>query len=516
VTKPVDPRREILTDLARFERDPFGFVCWAFPWGVEGTELADETGPDEWQREQLMAIGDSLTDDPFKLIQDATASGHGIGKSTEVAWLILWAIMTFEDTRGIVTANTESQLRTKTWPEVAKWYRLLQFDHLRNMFEMEATSIHSTDPGHERTWRIDAIPWSERNPEAFAGLHNAGKRVILLFDEASTIPALIWDTASGALTDSGTQIIWLAFGNPTRNTGRFRECVAGRFRSHWTHRLIDGRTVKRTNKALLQSWIDLYGLDSDYVRVRVMGKFPRAASTQFIGTDLVQGARTRQIVPKLQYEPIIFGVDCARFGDDHSTLAIRCGRDARSIEWKRWQDQDAMTLAGDIVLEAQRWKPAAIFVDAGNIGAAVVDRLRQLMPNHQMVAEVWFGGKGRDAEWGGDHRVKTANKRSEMWTNMRAWLAHGAIPDDADLETDLTGPMYGYAADQVSILLEKKSDMKSRGLASPDDADALACTFAEPVLPDFVDGFYNMCDVSPPSSRKNFDRYAEIDAYLRA
>ena len=277
----------------------------------------------------------------------------------------------------------------------------------------------------------------------------------------------------------------------------------------WTHRLIDSRTVKRTNKEQLDKFIRDYGEDSDFVRMRILGQFPRAGSSQFIGSDVVQAARRREAVPMLS-DPIIFGVDCARFGDDHSTLAIRRGRDARSLEWKRWYDQDAMTLAGDIALEARRWQPQAIFIDADNIGAAVIDRLRQL--NVSNVHEVWFDGKGRDATWAGDTRVKTQNKRAEMWTTMRAWLATGAIPDSDDLEADLTGPEYGYGADQVSIQLEKKSDMKSRGMPSPDDGDVLALTFAEFVAPN--DGFmqvgsYGVPDL-PEFQRKPQDRYAEL------
>ncbi|MXP27917.1 terminase [Porphyrobacter algicida] len=498
-------RAAVIADLGRFTHDPLGFVLWAFPWGVEGTSLEDEDGPDEWQREQLTAIGERLREDPHTPIKDATASGHGIGKSTEVAWLILWSTMTHENTRGVVTANTESQLRSKTWPEVAKWYGLLQFDVLREMFRLEATSLHATEPGRERTWRFDAIPWSERNPEAFAGLHNAGKRIVLLFDEASSIIDAIWDTASGALTDAGTEILWFAYGNPTRNTGRFHSAIVGRHRTEWQHRMIDGRDVKRTNKAQLQAWIETYGEDSDFVRVRVKGQFPRAGSTQFIGSDLVQAARKRD-VPELLSEPLIFGVDCARFGGDHSTLAMRRGRDARSLEWRRWYDLDAMTLAGDIALEAKRWHPQAVFVDAGNIGAAVIDRLRQL--GVQNVFEVWFGGKGREATWAGQVRVKTKNKRAEMWTTMRAWLATGAIPDSDDLEADLTAPEYGYAADQVSIQLESKKDMRARGMPSPDDADALACTFAEPVLPIDDASFYNPTEWGVV---KEYDRYAELD-----
>jgi hypothetical protein len=502
---PDQIRREVIEDLGRFAHDPLGFVLWAFPWGVEGTSLAKETGPDVWQREQLQAIAADLKADPFRVIQDATASGHGIGKSSQVAWLILWATMTHEDTRGVVTANTEGQLRTKTWPELSKWYLLLQFDCLKSMFKLEATSLHSTEPGHERTWRFDAIPWSAQNTESFAGLHNAGKRIVLLFDEASSIIDAIWDTASGGLTDAGTEILWLAYGNPTRNSGRFRDVINGRFRNQWRHRMIDGRDVKRTNKEQLQRWIDTYGEDSDFVRVRVKGQFPNASSTQLIGSDLVQAARKRE-VEGLPSDPIIFGVDCARFGDDHSTLAIRRGRDARSIEWRRWNDQDSMRLAGDIALEAQQWNPAAVFVDAGNIGAAVIDRLRQL--GVENVIEVWFGGAGRDADWAGGVRVKTKNKRAEMWCKMRAWLATGAIPDDDNLEADLIGPEYGYGADQVSIQLESKRDMKARGMPSPDDADALACTFAEHVMPTQDAFFYNPTGYGVV---KDYDRYADID-----
>lgn len=506
--RPDERLREVALDLGRFTHDPLGFVLWAFPWGIEGTALEDENGPDEWQREQLSAIGASLKADPFRLIQDATASGHGVGKSAQVAWLLLWALMTREDTRGVVTANTDTQLRTKTWPELAKWYRLLLFDELRQMFTLEATSIHSAQTGHDRTWRIDAIPWSERNTEAFAGLHNAGHRTILLFDEASAIIDAIWDTASGGLTDDRTEILWLAYGNPTRNSGRFKEAIAGRFRAQWAHRQIDSRKVKRTNKKLLAQWIEAYGEDSDFVRVRVLGQFPRASSTQFIPTDIVKSARSRGVPEPLTTDPLIFGLDCARFGDDHSTLAIRRGRDARSIPWTRWQHQDAMTLAGDVALQAQRWKPDAIFVDAGNIGAAVIDRLRQLGLNN--VFEVWFGGKGREASWHGQHRVKTVNKRSEMWTNMRAWLHHGCIPDDDDLEADLTGIEYGFGPDQTSIQLERKEHMRGRGLASPDDADALACTFAEPIMPDTPRWRDATVQALMASNCGIYDRYSEL------
>ncbi|MES2452862.1 MAG: terminase [Pseudomonadota bacterium] len=475
-TSKADARRMLAAQMEALHHDPLGHADLVYPWG-KGV-LAGVTGLRAWQRDVMATIAAHLSNaatrhTPCRI---ARASGHGIGKSALIAMLVKWGLDTGVDTRIVATANTESQLLTKTAPEIAKWHNL---SLTRDWFRVTATALVSTVPGHERGWRSDLVTWSVANTEAFAGLHNQGKRIILIFDEASGIAAKVWEVALGALTDAETEILFLAFGNPTLNSGPFRECF-GRHRHLWNAAQIDSRTVEGVNRAYLDELVATYGEDSDIVRVRVRGQFPSASSMQFIAGDLVEAARVRE-VHGLTSDPVIFGLDCARFGDDHSTLAIRCGRDARSRPWKRWQRVDAMTLAGDVALQAQALHPDAIFVDAGNIGAAVVDRLRQL--GVENVVEVWFGARGREVVWAGDLRVQTANKRSEMWTNMRGWLSGGAIPDEAALAADLTGVEYGYAADQVSILLEKKEHMKARGLASPDDADALALTFAEAVMP---------------------------------
>lgn len=498
---PEELRREILMDLGRFTHDPLGFVLWAWPWGVKGGPLEDEDGPDEWQREQLKSIGDRLQYDPHELVRDATASGHGIGKSAEVAFLAHWGLFTHEDTRGVITANTDTQLRTKTWPEIGKWYSMLRFPILRDMFTLEATSFYAAERGHERNWRIDAIPWSERNTEAFAGLHNAGKRTILMMDEASSIIDPIWEVSEGALTDAETEMLWIAYGNPTRNTGRFKENVEGRFRHLWKHRQIDSRTVKRTDKARLQEQIDAYGEDSDFVRVRIKGQFPKAATGQFIASDIAEKAMHRPSIA-IPSQPIIFGVDVARYGDDKTVLAIRQGRDARSIPWKEWAgpdiQRDLMRVAGDIAQAAQLYKPDAIFVDRGAMGPGLIDRLNQLnIPN---VMGIDFGDKGGKVMVGTNLSIETANKRTLMWASMREWLNDGAVPADDELKADLTGIEYGYGADQVVMQLERKKDMKKRGLASPDKGDALALTFAAPVE--------RAVDVAAP--KPAYDPYAEL------
>ena len=177
-------------EIGTFAHDPLGFVLFAFPWGEPGTVLEKDAGPEPWQREVLAHIGRSLGG-ASDAIRVAVASGHGVGKSALVAWIIVWALATFRDTRGIVTANTATQLKTKTWPELTKWLRLAA---CADWFEISATSIANVETAHERTWRIDAVPWSLRSTEAFAGLHNQGRRLFVAFDEASAIPDPVWET----------------------------------------------------------------------------------------------------------------------------------------------------------------------------------------------------------------------------------------------------------------------------------------------------------------------------------
>jgi len=471
---------DIAVELSAHTNDPLAFVMFSFPWGEEGTELERFHGPEDWQRDVLLYIRDGIAKfhDPGKTIQEAiqlaVASGHGVGKSALVAWIILWAISTFEDTRGVVTANTETQLKTKTWAELGKWHRLF-IGH--DLFKMTATAIFSMDPNHERTWRIDMVPWSEQNQEAFAGLHNKNKRIILIMDEASAIPDIIWETSEGALTDSNTQIIWCVFGNPTRNTGRFRECF-GRYNHVWWNRQVDSREVSITNKDQFTKWIRDYGDDSDFVRVRVRGVFPRAGSLQFIPSDITDEAAQRDILVHT-YDPFVIGVDVARFGDDESVIYIRKGRDGRSIPPVRFRGIDTMTLAGKVVELAENYHADAVFIDGGGVGGGVVDRCRQLRAN---VIDVQFGSKPSGIGFAQDDSGTIyANKRAEIWGSMREWLKNGGcIPNISELKEQLTGLEYGFN-NKNQIQLERKEDMKKRGLDSPDLADALALTFAFPV-----------------------------------
>lgn len=477
MSEATDPLDILADDLIRFRHDPLGWVLWAFPWGEEGGPLEAEDGPDIWQREHLDYIGKRLQADPHTPILTLVVSGHGIGKSCDVAWLILWAVMTAEDTKAVVTANTGSQLKTKTWAELAKWFNMLD-PLLQAQFEKTATALYGKAEHRHQTWRAEAQTNSPENPAAFAGAHNAGKRLLMVMDEASEIHPIIWETCEGALTDADTEIIFAVYGNPTDPTGRFKENAEGRFRHRWKVWNIDSRQVKRTNKKALQEMIDTYGEDSDFVRVRVKGQFPRVGAVQLIPSDVVEAAR-RRIPVHTPSMPLILGVDVARFGDDQSVLAPRRGLDAKTIPWRRYRGQDTMALVTAIVQMHQEFGFDAIMIDDGNFGAAVIDRLLQL--NFRNVYAVTFSGEGSSVSYGANV-IKVANKRAEIWCKTRQWLyMGGCIPDEMEIEVDLTGTQYGYRKDDIQ--LERKEDMKKRGLASPDNGDALACTFAYHIEP---------------------------------
>jgi len=469
-----DDNDPLLAWLASVSNDPLAFVAGAFPWGVTGSRLEKEDGPEDWQRNLLERIRIGLlTID--EAIQEATASGHGVGKSCLVSWLILWGMSTFPNTRGVVTANTETQLKTKTWVELGKWFHMFIG---RDLFELTATSLFARSAAED--WRFDMVPWSERNTEAFAGLHNKGRRILVIFDEASAIPDIIWETTEGALTDEGTQIIWAVFGNPTRNSGRFRDCFPGhRHAKTWHSTQVDSREVTLTNKKQIAKWISAYGEDSDFVRIRVRGTFPRVGEMEFISGEVARNASLLEDFYGDDYAPLVLGVDVARYGSNESVIFFRKGRDARSILPRIFTGLSTTQLAAQVSAAVLELAADAVFVDGGGVGGGVVDNLRDM---HINCFDVQFGSKpdGVGFAQGVEGEVY-ANKRAEIWGLMRGWLTDGgAIPADEELIQQLIGPTYTLNL-KGAIQLERKEDMMKRGVASPDRADALALTFAYPV-----------------------------------
>lgn len=477
---------QLIADIAQMFDDPERFVRYVFPWGQAGTSLEKETGPDTWQVEIMgeirdgvrrgMGLGEVLAkidattavvapqgQEDGAALQVAVASGHGIGKSALVAWIILWFMSTRDFCQVVVTANTATQLSTKTWRELAKWHKLAINS---TWFQWTATRFYHVL--YPETWFASAIPWSEHNSEAFAGTHE--KHVLVLFDEASKVADKIWEVTEGAMTTPGA--MWVCFGNPTQNTGRFAECF-GKFKHRWITRQVDSRTAKMANKAKLQQWVDDYGEDHDFVRVRVRGLFPRAGSTQFIGLDLVSAAMRRRIPGGYQEFARIMGVDVARHGDDQSVIAKR--QQNLLLPLQALRIPNLMRLADIVAAEILDYKPDAVFIDATGMGWALVDKLRDMNFGH-LIHAVQTGETAVN-------EARFYNKRAELYQAGRDWLTEGGVlPSDPELETDLTSPEYSYDR-KFRLVIESKEDMKERGLSSPDKGDAFLLTFASPVNP---------------------------------
>jgi hypothetical protein len=460
----------------RVADDPEAFVLFAFPWGQANTPLAKFRGPRQWQRDVLRTIAKHIKDNQGKVdmttLREAVSSGRGIGKSALVSWLILWMLTTRIGSSVVVSANSESQLRSVTWGELTKWQAMIINAH---WWEISATKLVPAKWVCElverdlkkgtRYWAAEGKLWSEENPDSYAGVHNHDG-MMLIFDEASGIPDGIWSVGAGFFTENILDRYWFAFSNPRRNQGYFFECFNSK-RDFWNGRQIDARQVEDTDKAVYEQIIAEYGEDSSQARVEVYGEFPSAGEDQFISPTLVEDAFKRERY-KDTSAPIVIGVDPARGGADSTVILVRQGRDIISI--KRYQGEDTMSIVGRVIEAIEEFKPVMTVIDEGGLGYGILDRLTE---QRYKVRGVNFGSRAKNSiMWG--------NKRAEMWGAMREWLKTASIPEDRKLKSDLTGPMKKPNS-SGTIFLEGKKEMKARGMASPDAADALCVTFAFPV-----------------------------------
>ena len=479
--KPIYSADEEQTLMARLwspqiADDPEAFVLFSFPWNQPGTPLAKFRGPRKWQRETLRNLAAHIKANQGKVDMDtlrmAVASGRGIGKSALVSWLILWMLTTRIGSSVVVSANSEAQLRSVTWGELSKWTAMLINSH---WWEPSATKLTPakwlTDIVERdlkkgtRYWAAEGKLWSEENPDSYAGVHNHDG-MMLIFDEASGIPDSIWSVGAGFFTENILDRYWLAFSNPRRNQGYFFECFHAK-RDFWQGKQVDARTVEDTDKAVYEQIIAEYGSDSYQARVEVYGEFPSEGDDQFISPQLVNDAVAR---PRYNDEtaPIVLGIDPARGGADSTVIVVRQGRDVKAI--KRYQGEDTMAIVGRVIEAIEEYKPVLAVIDEGGLGYGILDRLHE--QRYKVVKGVNFGWRPKQPMY--------LNKRAELWGAMKDWLKSASIPDDRRFKSDLTGVMVKPTSSGV-IQLESKKDMKARGLASPDAADALAVTFAFPV-----------------------------------
>jgi len=476
---PADTKRILETILHPDIKDnPLNFVMYAFPWGQKNTPLANRKGPNQWQKEELLRLGAHIKEnkarmargEPPTVFKMAVASGRGIGKSAFVAMVTIWFLSCIPGGSAIISANTDSQLTSKTFGEIGKWLTLaingFFFDRTQKKItptEWYAQQLRQALKVDSGKFYAEGVLWNEDNPDAFAGEHSS-IGMLLIFDEASGIPQSIYNVSDGFFTDLTLYRFWFIFSNPRKNTGPFFEAFNSQ-RAFWNTRQIDSRTVDGLDTKVYDEIIQKHGEDSDAARVEVKGQFPSQGDHQFISRQVVAEAQTRELDRYDDHAALVMGVDPARFGDDVTVIRFRRGRDARSYPVTELKGLDNMKVANKVAELIEQFEPDGVFIDAG-AGSGIIDRLRE---RGYKIYEVGFGTESKDPTY--------ADHRTEIWAKMRDWLPGAMIDTNTFLANDLTGPEYEFTGRNEAIKLESKEKMKKRGIASPNHADALAVTF---------------------------------------
>lgn len=477
---------DLADEVARFYDDPLGFVLFAYEWdhdpSLQLVRLPEpwnliycsEYGPDAWFCGLCDRISGRVRANAFNgkdavsAIREAIASGHGIGKSAGVAWVVDWLMSTRPFCKGTVTATTAPQLSTKTWAEIAKWTKKCITGHWFNITTGKG-AMRMSHVDHPDAWYCTAQTCQEENSEAFAGQHAADSTSFYIFDEASGVPDKIWEVAEGGLTDGEPMIF--AFGNPTQNTGEFYECFHSK-RHRWNVQQIDSRSVQITNKAAIDEWIEDYGVNSDFVKVRVRGLFPSMSAKQFISVSDADAGLGRHLRPE-QYEfaPKILSCDPAWDGDDTLEIGLRQGLKFRILRTIPKNDND-VEIANILARLEDEHQADGVIIDKG-YGTGIYSA-GVTMGREWLLAD--FGSKSPDPG--------CLNLRAFMWNEVRKWLKEGGSFDDdkagKELHRELTAVQTVPRMEGL-IQLEAKKDMKKRVGFSPNKADCLAISFAYPI-----------------------------------
>lgn len=293
----------------------------------------------------------------------------------------------------------------------------------------------------------------------------------VVFSEYSIANPLAWDYIRPILLENGGWAIFIY--TPRGRTHGYQLFQMALQNDAWIAEKLGYKATKVLTEEDIEAEREA-GMSDDKIAQEYECDFDAENSDQLISSASVIKAQALKAVSHID-DPMVLGVDVARFGDDKSVIYPRRGRDAQTMPIEIYSKIDTMQFAGKVADAIRKYKPDGVFIDVGGLGAGVVDRLIQL--NFDVIG-VNFGGEADRYIEGGR---KTANKRTQMWSTLGDELKSGlAIPSDPRLEFELLAPNYTYDGNNA-ILLEKKKDMKKRGVKSPDIADALALTYAYPV-----------------------------------
>lgn len=391
-------------------------------------------------------------------------SGHGVGKTTVIAWALVWFACTRFPQKSVCTAPTKAQLFDALAAETKAWFKKLP-PAVLNLFEIQSEQIRLVAAPEEsfiafRTSKIET-------PEAMAGVHS--ENVLLVADEASGVPNAVFEASVGSM--SSKHATMLLAGNPVRSSGQFFDThMNDKVAPGWKRLTISGLNHPRVDQDMVAQIIASYGEKSNAYRVRVLGEFPLSDDDTVIPYELAAGALDRDVRP-LNVRPV-WGVDVARFGNDSSALAKRQGNTLMEPVQERHK-LDTMQVAGWVKAEWDNTqpslRPSEINIDVIGIGAGVVDRLMEL----------GLPVRGINVSESPAMKDQYPNLRSELWFMGRDWLdaRDCTINGDETLMLELIKPRFKFTS-SGKRQVESKEEMRKRGHPSPNRADAFLLTLA--------------------------------------
>ena len=467
------------------EENRYDFVQLAyiiFPFGEKDTPLEDYA-PYPWQIEEWQKLSAHLQNPEtryttYRLI---ISSGNGSAKTAFGAMTMIMLLYT-QRLKARITANTDPQMKTIVWPEYDIWFRRARYNE--HFFEKFGTSIKAKNPKLAESWRIDTVTWSEQSPAAISGLHNKGGAAVYVFEEAPGIPAIIWQYASGAFTETDTIKIHMAFGNSDDPESKFEQNMASPL---WNSRRIDTRTLAHIDPKQIEAWLIEAGGDeeNDDFRVRVRGLPRKSAKDSIIKIESVQAAFARRKKfdkESVAHFPVILGCDPAWTGGDETTIWYKQGHYHCILEkykLNKLEKETHQVTYNKLCYWERKLGADAVHIDQGE-GTAIYTLAMNAEKYHWVL--VSFAGiptdtlEPKDSEFG--------NIRAMMYYHAQKELIHGAVLDSKDEswieETSKQLCWTKGTRHKVTNkkMAEKKLDIKERVGKSPDIADGFVLLFA--------------------------------------
>jgi len=466
-----------------------------FPFGEQESDLVDYN-PYSWQMQEWGRLSRHLQNpltryQTYRLI---ISSGNGAAK-TAFGCMTMLMLMYTQQLRARMTANTDPQMKSVIWPEYDIWFRRARF--VDEFFEKFGTSIKAKNPQLAETWRIDTVTWSEEAPASISGLHNKGKAVMYLFEEAPGIPAKIWEYASGAFTETFTIKIFFAFGNSDDPESKFEQNMGSPL---WNALRIDTRTLDHIDPKQISDWLLEAGgdEDNDDFRVRVRGLPRKSAKDSIIKIETVDAALARRFTfdkETVASFPVILSCDPAWTGGDETTIWMKQGHYRCLLEkYKLRKGIDTHRLTYNKLCDWERkLKADQVHIDQGE-GTAIFTMAMDAQKHHWILVN--FSNSPTDSINEKDSAY--GNIRAMMYYKTNEDLMKGGVLDAVDSEwiehirKQLCWTKSSRHKTTGKKMAEPKADIKDRVGQSPDVADGCVLLSAYEVvdrLPENEPGF---------------------------